>query len=369
MSINSKKSEIVPSIDFSKFPTTRYQGSKRKITPWIYEVVKDIPFKTVLDGFGGSSVVSYLFKRMNKQVTYTDTLQFNCFIAKAIIENDTIKLLAEDITRILQRTEKVEYPETVQKIFKDIYYLDQENEWIDTVTPNILHMNHYDGEILEYKKALAFYALVQSCIIKRPFNLFHRKNLNLRITDVKRSFGNKTTWDTDFTTHFKRFVDEANNSIFQSMHKCIVKNISVFDIEGDFDLVYLDAPYFKKNDSNETSNYYKIYHFLEGLALYDEWIYHIDYSSNNLRLCKINTEEELSRNNICEKFEILFDKFRNSKIVVSYKYGGVPSVEWIIKTMKLFKKNVHAVSKHYAYALNHQNGDAKLNREYLIIGS
>ena len=39
------------SIDFTKFPTTRYQGSKRKILPWIYKNLKDLEFDTALDAF------------------------------------------------------------------------------------------------------------------------------------------------------------------------------------------------------------------------------------------------------------------------------------------------------------------------------
>ena len=40
-----------------KFPSTRYQGSKRKLLPWIYENVKDIQFESVVDLFGGSGIV------------------------------------------------------------------------------------------------------------------------------------------------------------------------------------------------------------------------------------------------------------------------------------------------------------------------
>lgn len=38
----------------TKFPSTRYQGSKQKYVNWIWECVKDIPFHTVLDAFGGT---------------------------------------------------------------------------------------------------------------------------------------------------------------------------------------------------------------------------------------------------------------------------------------------------------------------------
>jgi hypothetical protein len=45
----------------------------------------------------------------------------------------------------------------------------------------------------EYKRAIAYSALCQACLAKRPYNLFHRANLYMRTQDVERSFGNKTT--------------------------------------------------------------------------------------------------------------------------------------------------------------------------------
>ena len=51
-------------------PTTRYQGSKRKILPWLYECMQNYEFHTVLDAFGGTGMVSYLFKRMGKRVKW-----------------------------------------------------------------------------------------------------------------------------------------------------------------------------------------------------------------------------------------------------------------------------------------------------------
>ena len=54
-------------------PSTRYQGSKRRILPWLCKNIKDLEFDTVLDGFGGTGSVSYLFKLMGKQVTFFPT--------------------------------------------------------------------------------------------------------------------------------------------------------------------------------------------------------------------------------------------------------------------------------------------------------
>ena len=70
----------------AKFPSTRYQGSKQKFVDWIWQCVKDIPFYTVLDAFGGTGCVSYKMKEEGKKVTYNDILPFNSIIGKALIE-------------------------------------------------------------------------------------------------------------------------------------------------------------------------------------------------------------------------------------------------------------------------------------------
>ena len=44
------------------FPSTRYQGSKQKFVDWIWQCIKDIPFHTVLDAFGGTGSIAYKMK-------------------------------------------------------------------------------------------------------------------------------------------------------------------------------------------------------------------------------------------------------------------------------------------------------------------
>ena len=50
------------------FPTTRYQGSKRRLVPWCFEIINNIKFESVLDGFGSTASMSYLFKLMGKKL-------------------------------------------------------------------------------------------------------------------------------------------------------------------------------------------------------------------------------------------------------------------------------------------------------------
>jgi len=353
--------------NLSEYPTTRYQGSKRKILPWIHGNLKDLKFNTVLDGCGGSASVSYLFKKMNKSVTYNDNLKFNHIIGKALIENHTETLTNEDCLDLLKLDKNV--PDIIYRIFKDIYYTDSENRWLDNIGFKISNMNHYTGNILEYKKSIAYYALIQACLTKRPFNLFHRNNLNIRTADVSRNFGNKVTWEKDFTLIFKTFVTEINNMIFNSGKNCKSINESIFELQNvEYDLVYLDPPYINKEARNETANYLRCYHFLEGLVNYNHWENMIDYQTVNLRLNNSQKDNYFNKNNIHESFKILIEKFKKSKIVISYKTGGIPSIDFLVTQMKKNKRKVYTRSHHYIYALNKQNGNALKNREVLIIG-
>jgi len=114
--------------NFNNFPTTRYQGSKRKLLPWLYKHITPLKFKSVLDVFGGTASVSYLFKKMGKQVTYNDYLKFNYYVGKSLIENNKVVLNIEDIEFFLKKHKSVKYGNFVQTTFKNIYYTDEENE-------------------------------------------------------------------------------------------------------------------------------------------------------------------------------------------------------------------------------------------------
>ncbi|MFZ2036709.1 MAG: DNA adenine methylase [Dehalococcoidales bacterium] len=352
------------------FPTTRYQGSKRKLLPWIYENIKDIKFDSAIDLFGGTCSVSYLLKRMGKSVTYNDYLKFNYYKGKAIIENNGTTLTADDIKFLTMKSESSGNYKFVQNTFSGIYYLDSENKWIDSVIANIndLHLKYRDNE-LDYKKALAYYALFESCLVKRPFNLFHRKNLNLRTNDVPRNFGNKTTWEKPFDLCFNQFANEANQLVFANSKKNIAINVDALKVEeNNFDLVYIDPPYFLGDKSDVECDYRRMYHFLEGLTHYDTWGNLIDYNSTNLHL-RNNGNRWVEKNTLLQNFEKLISKFKNSTIVISYKSPGIPSEEEIMLILKNYKTKVQILKREYNYALNKSNGQAGENIELLIVGS
>lgn len=358
--------EEMGSLDLSGFPSTRYRGSKRKIVPWLWKHFRQLDFTSALDVFGGTGSVSYLLKRMGKEVTYNDYLHFNHLVGLALIENDETVLNQSDIHTALAPVPKL--PRSfVRDTFKGVYFTDSENKWIDQVIVRINSLKSEPSELV-YKRALLHYGLFQSCLIKRPFNLFHRRNLYLRIANVKRQFGNKISWDKSFRQRFVAFCTEASRSVFKGARPCrAIRNNAVDVPRKSYDLVYIDPPYLTKDGDNETSDYRRSYHFLEGLCSYDRWNDLIDYETPNLRMRQLCHNDWGDPEKNGKAFDALFEKFKQSIIVVSYKKFGVPSIDTLIRTLKKHGKRVRSRSRHYKYALNHQNGSAELNREVLLI--
>lgn len=337
------------------FPPTRYQGSKRKLLGWIWDQLRDLPFDTALDAFGGTGSVAYLFKQQGKRVTYNDALAFNHQIGTALIENDSRRLGRNDVDRIVTPDPSIEYDDLIERTFSGIYFTDDENRWLDVVAQNIFRMSD------PCSRAIAYYALFQSCIAKRPYNLFHRRNLYMRTADVGRSFGNKTTWDRSFQDHFRQHVAAANAALIGTARPCQAMCCDALDVPGRFDLVYIDPPYVSAR--NIGVDYHAFYHFLEGLTDYHGWEARIDFDSKHRRLKPVSNPWTGADTNL-EAFRGLFRRFADSILVVSYRSDGSPPTDRLAELLAQVKPHVHvATFARYQYALSTN----RRSRETLLI--
>ncbi|MFW9906925.1 MAG: DNA adenine methylase [Candidatus Thorarchaeota archaeon] len=340
------------------FPQTRYQGSKLKLLDWFQPIFQKIDFDSALDAFGGTGAVSYMFKRMGKEITYNDLLTSNWYIGKALIENNQMKIDSSKIRSLLKIKNGYNYHTIIQDYFKDIYYTDEENKLLDIVVQNISHLED------QYEKAFYYYALFQACIQKRPFNLFHRKNLYLRLNTVQRSFGNKKTWDTPFQDLMIRALKEGNQAIFDNTRNNKAINFSILDItlpDEGYDLVYFDPPYI--SPSGIGVDYRDFYHFLEGICNYNRWEDLIDLNSKHKRLKVVENEWNDPKQNF-KAFEKTISKFQDSKLVISYRDPGMPGIGVLRNLLLSYKNNVSLFVKKYKYVLTSKKKNV---REVLLV--
>lgn len=336
-------------------PPTRYQGSKRRLCNWLHARFAALDFDTALDAFGGTGAVSYLLKSMGKRVVYNDVLAANQQVGLALIENDTVMLTAGQLNRLLDPRSDDESG-FIADTFKGIYFTDRENAWLDRTRARIVRIRN------RYARAIAWYALLQSAIAKRPYNLFHRRNLYMRTAKVRRGFGNKSSWDRSFEDHFRVFVNRANGALIDSHNRCRVTRCDAVEVPGDYDLVYIDTPYL--NHRGAGVDYHHFYHFLEGMLDYARWPERIDWKSKHLRL-RAQPSRWTSRREIGDAFEQLFDRYRKGILAVSYRSDGIPPIETLVKMVGRHKRrvNVHTHQRR-SYALSTNRSSC----EVLIVG-
>ena len=343
-----------------RLPVTRYYGSKRKLVDKIWEALQEqqVQFNSVLDVFGGTGIVSYYMLKKGKQVFYNDILSFNCVNAEALMQSPKGVLTVEEAMSLIWPLDEVDYQHIISENFGDVYFLDRENEQIDIIVQNI-------QRLAPEKQASAYYILFQSCMIKRPFNIFHRKNLNLRTNYQDSKFGNKVTWEQPFEQLFVKFAKELQEFQFEELPDFEISNQSALNCNIQADLVYIDTPYFTKRNGNSIT-YHNRYHFLEGLLHYEEIPVLIDNNKVNKEIVLgKNMEFECSRQYL-QDLSSLLEKHRGSTIALSYTTSGYPSIDELEELVRRYKPLTHVcyLGKH-SFALNRNNRE---RQEVLIIG-
>jgi adenine-specific DNA-methyltransferase len=357
---SGRRLQIIPLVPGSlkNLPATRYYGSKRSLLSWIYECLNTLKFNTALDIFGGSASVSLLLQLMRKSVTYHDGLQFNEDVARTLL-SPVVGMTRASLVKLLHR---VKFRNgTVARNFAGLFYTDDENRWLDGFMALVGTPNR-SGETA----SLLRYLVYQACLKKRPFNLFHRANLYLRTKqNIARSFGNLTTWERPFADHILQAFDELHRRAHApSPAATILKAGNADDVPEGYDLIYVDPPYVGWEDRRNRDDYWRRYHFLEGLAHYPDWEKMIDpLSVIRMPQAPAWMVEWSRRATFQDRLFTLVKKHRRSIVALSYVAGANPH-ERVIKTF--FDQTFSRVSVHsraHSHCLSRS-----VKRELLFIG-
>jgi adenine-specific DNA-methyltransferase len=338
-------------------PSTRYYGSKRKLLPWIYESIRSLKFETVLDPFGGTASVSLLFQAMRKTVTYHDGLRFNEDVGRTLLSNK-VAILRPDLVNLLARV--VPRQGVISDMFDGIYYKREENAWLDGFAYEL-----YESVRTIAEMSLLRYLLYQACLKKRPFNLFHRANLHLRTNqNIRRSFGNLATWERSFEHHMLQAYDELTTMPSRHSEFRVLPSQNAEEISPGYDLVYIDPPYVNPDERSNRDDYWRRYHFLEGLAQYREWGQRLDPNSQIRLLQQPEWMMAWSRRKtFAERLYALVRKHKKSIVVLSYVTNAHPHEHQLQDVFEAEFSNVSIHTREHSHALSRSP-----RRELLIIG-
>lgn len=338
------------------FPLTRYYGSKRRLIDWMVREFVRYDFKTALDVFGGTSTVSLALKNLGKQVTYNDILESNRVTATALLSNQTCLTTHEDLEHFFSRV----VPEHgfISEHFYGIYYTAEENNWLDGAIREVEKIEN------PLKRNEILYCLMQACLQKRPFNIFHRKNLNLRENNSKNTkFGNWATWERPFSVLIHRALDEIIKARKTSTYDPVILPCTdAINISSGYDFVYLDPPYVpqKKQDIS----YMDRYHFLEGLCNPKKWKEKIDFAKGNR---PIPSPDEIykwtSKKHFKDNLFKLIKKHKDSTVCLSYVHDAYPTVQDLTDFFSATFKHTVLLEHDMSHALS-----KKTKKEIILIG-
>ena len=333
------------------YPPTRFMGSKSKLLSDIWAVAANFHFDSVLDLFSGSGIVGYMFKSQGKRVISNDYMAMSAVFTKAMIENNTIILPLDEAQLLL--TEQRESDHFVETKFQGLYYTDADNHLIDTLRTNIWAVSD------EYKRAIAMTALIRACLKKRPRGIF--TYTGDRYNDGRRDLM------ISFEQQFLEAVEAVNAAVFDNGKHNLAIHGDAMAVPGEaLDLVYIDPPYYTPLSDNE---YVRRYHFIEGLAR--DWKGVEIQEHTQTKKFKSYPTPFSSRNGAAEAFDKLFEKYKDSIIIVSYSSNSQPTREEMVALMQKHKAHVEVVPIEYTYYFANQS-TAKTHRnnvqEYLFVG-
>jgi len=336
-------------------PNTRYYGSKKRLLPWIYQELKDYQFNTVLDIFGGTASVSLMFQAMQKNIRFNDALLSNCISAKVLLNGKYSQKTLNEVNIFFDSID-LNFDGTISKNYQKIFFTDYENAWLDGAMQKIHKISHTP------KRNLYLYLVMQASLMKRPFNLFHRANLNLRTAkNIERKFGNLSTWERSFSETIKKLMIDLIKLKKENISVIIKNPMTAENISNGYDLVYLDPPYVQKSKKD---TYWKKYHFLEGLVNYPimETLIEKELKINQLRK-NMEMEQWEEPSLFKKKLFSLIEKHKKSIVVLSYMTNAIPSENELVDC---FNKTFSEVKISY-YDLNHVMSKGK-KTEILIVG-
>lgn len=334
-----------------RYPELRYMGSKKRLLPWIHSVLQGLDFESAMDPFSGTGCVGYLMKTMGRRVISSDFLSFTSVVARATIENNTRHVEGRTIKQLLDG--KTHHLHFIQETFSGVFYTQEDLVFLDRISANLRQVED------PHEQAVAFSALFRSCLKKQPRGVFTVSGDLSRYDDGRRDL------HLSLEEHFLEQVEVFNAAVFDNGRKNRALRSDVFDLpRRKVDLVYLDPPYVPRADDN---CYIKRYHFLEGLSCYWQGM-PVDKSTKVRKIAKKYTPFSYRKTAVAA-FDTMFQRFADSKIVLSYSSNGFPDLDIIESMMRKHKKSVRVFEKPHRYHFGtHSAVERASTTEYLIVG-
>ena len=330
-----------------KYPRLRYMGSKYRVVPHLQRILSNLPFERALDAFSGSGVVAYAMKEMGKTVMANDFLAFPSTVARALVENNRVTLDRYDVDYLL--SPNADGRDFILSTFSGLYFPDADHAFLDAAWSHVDHLPLY-------KRDLAIAALCLAAARKQPRGVF-------TVTDFRYDDGRRNL-RAPLRELFVEAVGHLNAAVFDNgLDNAVTCGDALTVDPAGCDLVYFDPPYAPPKDD---SDYIKRYHFLEGLALYWRGVRIMEHTATK-KIEKRFTPFAYKRT-VRDALLGLFERFRESIIVMSYSSNSVPGQHEIRRLLATVKPNVevHVIPHRYSFG-THGAAQRRVADEFVFV--
>jgi adenine-specific DNA-methyltransferase len=324
---------------------TNYIGSKQKLVDWIWKHTPE-GTGTVLDAFSGSAVVAYMYKTKGLQVIANDRLRYCHHAAKAIIENNSVRLSEDEIEALLADNAKA--GSFVQDNFKGIFFAKGVHALIDTIRANC-------DKLSGFKKDIALFGLGKTCMSgKGGFGHFSSS------TD----YGRRQDTPDEFKDRLRKNLQRINALVFDNgkENKAYRQDINDLLPKAKADLAYFDPPYATEFS---TTNYERAYHFVEGLMTYWEGL---EIKADTKVKYYETDHKTVTKANANEFFQTFLGNAKHiPHWLISYRDHAYPNEQEMKRIIGSFGKQSRMRSKDHHYAITSKHGEASNAKERLFV--
>lgn len=308
------------------FPEPQYLGSKHIHRGWIAQFIPTHAH-TVLDAFGGSQSIAYLFKQLGKRTITNDFLSFNNQIGKALIENRSVKLDSKDLEVLFDRNSDPNEFNLMEKLFSNLFFSQEEAAFIDAFRSNVHRLEN------PYKQSLALTVMCRSLTRKVTMGHFAHTQALVYAADPARIKRNRSLI-RPIKTLFLELLPEYNNAVFDNNQENISYNENILDLLpklNNVDVAYFDPPY-----CNSHADYQSFYHLLETFVEYwkDKTFVNGIKRYEPKRYSGFDKNSEAIGN-----LKLMFDLSQNIPTwLVSYNDRSFPNIETMVAMIEPYRQ-------------------------------
>ena len=348
----------------------RYTGSKKDIIPKIYDTIKDLEIKNVLDGFAGTTRVGQFFKKNNYNVDSNDLAIYSKVFGDCYLMNNLDKSHFQSKIDHLNNLTGYEgwYTQSYGGIVgKNKSAVQADNKKRPWQKHNTMKLDAIRDEI----DVIAQNEIEKSILIT---------SLILALDKVDNTLGHQVSY-------LKAWSQRSSNIMKLEVPNLIVNNgiyniyqDDIFNLKKPYDLTYLDPPYGTNNKVTVTTRvrYASYYHIwstickndkpkLIGKALRRE-----DVSSDTLPGA-ISVFESTKYDVVLKSFEDLIENLNSRYILVSYNNKSkikIEDLEILFSKYKSLKTISFEHKENVQKSLTSNKewlGDQGKNLEYLFL--